>query len=284
MNGLIGLDIDGTITSEAHTINPAVVEYLEDLAKSGWALFFITGRPFSWGYEVLQHLSCPYYFCVQNGAITLEMPFRQVVAKKYLDSSILPVLDEICQRHNNGYILYTGYENDDICYYRPERLPKELVSYLDIRHKKLGENWVAVSSFDKVPVKEFASIKSFAGYEDALILSEAWESQLQLHAPIVNDPFNSDYYVIQGTRSDVSKGSALYDMHQKMGRRGLIIAAGDDNNDYSMMQVADIKIAMSDAPYELKKIADIIAPPCEENGIITGISRALEILDERGQL
>jgi hypothetical protein len=54
-----------------------------------------------------------------------------------------------------------------------------------------------------------------------------------------------------------------------------VIAAGDDENDISLLNAADTKIAMSHAPEALQQVADFIAPPTKDCGIIKALQLAL---------
>jgi hydroxymethylpyrimidine pyrophosphatase-like HAD family hydrolase len=73
-----------------------------------------------------------------------------------------------------------------------------------------------------------------------------------------------------------SKGQSLNQAIAKFGKRGTVIAAGDDENDISLLKAADIRIAMAHAQESLTSIAHIIAPPTQENGIITALQSALK--------
>ena len=48
--------------------------------------------------------------------------------------------------------------------------------------------------------------------------------------------------------------------------RQQIVAIGDGYNDYPLFTACDYKIAMENAPQELKEIADFIAPTVDNNG------------------
>lgn len=52
-----------------------------------------------------------------------------------------------------------------------------------------------------------------------------------------------------------------------------VVAAGDSYNDYPLFTAVGTKAAMGDAPEELKLIADYIAPPQSENGILSIIEK-----------
>jgi len=284
MKGLIALDIDGTITADHNDLAPDVATFLEKLSLDGWLLMFITGRPFLWGYEVLQHLHFPYYFAVQNGAIILQMPSKKTVLKKYLDQSVLPAMDLICADEDSDYVIYTGFENDDICYYRPQKFAPELLKYVQNRFTVLKEKWIPLDSYDKLPVKEFASVKCFGNEKSAKRICDKIEKMIGLHAPLNKDPFDrTPMYVVQATHQEVSKGYALLDMKKLLNYQGVTIAAGDDNNDRSMLKVADIRVVMSTAPKDMLETAHVIAPPATEKGIIKGLQQAITLASIAGE-
>lgn len=278
--GVIALDIDGTITARTHDLHPDVVSYFSYLYHEGWAFIFITGRPFQWGFEVLQHIPFSYAFAVQNGALTIEMPERALIDRCYLQSAILTPMEMLCRAFRTGFVVYGGFEQDDRCYYCPSHFPLELLAYIEKRTAFLKENWVPVPSFDELPIQQFSSLKCFARQEEAFALSEAIEKQLHLHAPPNRDPFEPSYFVVQATHPQANKGEALRRFMQKIGHAGVVIAAGDDLNDLSMLKQADVKVVMANAPDSLKALADVIAPTAHDNGIIAGLEAAIQKKNE----
>lgn len=275
--GLIALDIDGTLTAET-AIPIDVVDYLCQLEKQGWLFAFITGRPFNWAYQTLQSLPFSSLFAVQNGALLFELPSKRILNRRYLTASLIPPLESICHGIGTDFVVYSGYENADACYYRSTFFSSEILTYILSRTKYLGENWLEVTSFDHLPVNTFTSFKCFGNEKQARFLSMAIEKQLKLHSPPIRDPFSSQYYVVQATHPQASKGEVIQDIVNITGFTGPVIAAGNDNNDLGMLQAATVKIAMADAPASLLDIADIIAPLAAEKGIVQGLSQALGLI------
>lgn len=276
--GLIALDIDGTITVDMQDIPANVVQYLTELYQLGWAFVFITGRTFDFGYHVLKALPFSYYYAVQNGAILLSMPGSQILAKKYLDKSIIPTMEKICEGEPTDFVIYAGFERDNQCFYREKHFSEKLSQYLKARCKAFNEVWTNIDTFEDLPIGTFPSIKCFGELLPAQRMAEKIERILGLHVPVIKDPFSNGYYVVQATHPEVSKGQVLKDLVAHFDYRGTIIAAGDDLNDLSMFDEADIKIAMEDAPVELKLKADIIAPPASLTGIIEGLQQAIQAM------
>ncbi len=278
IKGIIALDIDGTVTADTHLMDSSVIHTLNHLTEVGWQIIFITGRPYQWVSQTLSPLLFPYALAVQNGALLLEMPSKKILIRKYLTQAILLKIEEISQEQKTDYVIYSGLENEDWCYYRPAYFPPVILSYVLQRTAYLGEKWQPVENFSHLPVSKFSSIKFFAKEKQALILSQQIEAKLGLHAPPNRDPFNPDYFVIQATHAEATKGSILKTFSQLVGISRPIIAAGDDYNDQSMLQMADIKIVMANAPIELVRMADIIAPPAQQQGIVKGLQEAVNRL------
>jgi len=277
MFGTIALDIDGTITADSrnHTMTPRMVKYLSELVGRGWKIVFITGRSFQASHKILRQLTFPYYLAVQNGASIIEMPSRQVIAKKYLDRSIFETMENICLDEPTDFIIYAGIEYEDVCYYRPKHFSPKMLTYLQQRIACFKETWHSIESFDEMALDSFASVKCFGHYDSACVLKSKIENSLGLHVPLIRDPFDEAYYVVQATHAQINKGQALQDLLTIVGWTGKIIAAGDDLNDIPMLACADIKIAMATAPNELLLMADIIAPPASEEGLILGLEQAI---------
>lgn len=276
MKGLIALDIDGTISVEMQPIPQVIVDYLHQLNEEGWQFIFITGRTFQWGFHALQVFSFPYYFSVQNGAIVIEMPSRRIIAKKYLNRSIFPTMETICEGLPADFVIYSGFEYNDLCYYRSAHFSPELLAYLEKRQAAFKETWRDVNAFETLEIKEFPSIKYIGDWTTAFEAAQRVEKKLGLHVPVIKDPFCENYFVAQATHPEVNKGQAVRDLKDHFKDVNIIIAAGDDNNDRSMLAQADIKIVMSTAPQDMLYLADVIAPSAAEKGIILGLKKALE--------
>lgn len=68
--------------------------------------------------------------------------------------------------------------------------------------------------------------------------------------------------------SKASKGAALETLAERIGvGRDEIIAFGDSYNDIDMIEYASLGIAMENSPPEVKKVADLLAPPGDEDGV-----------------
>ena len=55
-----------------------------------------------------------------------------------------------------------------------------------------------------------------------------------------------------------------------------MVGMGDSYNDYPLFTACGYKIAMGNAPDELKEIADFIAPTVENNGTVVALEHLIK--------
>lgn len=275
MLGFIAIDIDNTLTAELEGIPRRVHLYLEELVEKGWKLGFVTGRTFDFSQKVLKELAFPYQLAVYNGALILDMPSKKILQRYYLKKEVLSLLEDLNPTQALDFVVYAGYEHQDACFYRPQRFNEELLVYAETRQRKKSERWHPVESFHPLEFESFPSVKYFGKREEMRALVYAIEEHLGLHAPLCQDASQPSYDILQITDSRANKGEALQflgEFHQA----DCLIAAGNDENDYPMLKRADWRVVMADAPQYLLDLADVIAPPASEEGIVVGLKAAIK--------
>ncbi len=273
--GWIALDIDGTITPDLHTMPSEVSGYLQELADLGWQIAFITGRTFSFAHPVLHALPFPFFLAVQNGADILAMPEKRLVSRTYLDSSIIEALERAYQGRKGDFIVYAGYERGDFCYYRPARFSPRLLQHLEKVKAVSPEPWIIADAFSALAQKEFPLIKCFGSKEEMESINRLLSTLPILHATMIRDSMDENIYLNLVTSAQATKGHALERLVAQCGGGAPVIAAGDDFNDISMLNKADVRIVMETAPLEMLNHAHIVAPSAAKLGIIQALNQAI---------
>lgn len=253
----IALDIDGTITDRNGTVPKRTVEYLTKLHREGYEIIFATGRPFSYAKQAVRDFDFPFFIALQNGADIVHMPEQGHVASIYLGRRTLNLIDQ----YYKGYVVYSGYEHGDFCYYRPQYFQDELLSYFKDLEKLSSKPWQPVDDFDHITATPLVKC---IGPEKELI--ELQSKITGAMATLIHDPINPKYHLLLITHRNVSKGKAI----EHVLHRRPLIAAGDDMNDISMLHVADTKIVMKKAPKIMHTIANIVC-----DNIVDGLEQAL---------
>jgi len=270
---LLATDIDNTLTDQRHLIPDEVVLYLSNLYKTGWEIVFLTGRTFSFAEMSMKKFDIPYFLATQNGAEVIRMPQKEVINQNFISKDILYDLEIIYQDRADDFLIYSGFETGDFCYFRPSKFSPEKHLYLEKLIPISTGDWKEIKSFDEVQEK-FPLVKCIGDKEEmATIRKELLERRSDLNVILMSDAVDPTLSILLITHMQASKGIALRRLYELNGWECPIIGAGDGNNDISLFSECDIKIAMENGSPELIALADIIAKPSDQNGIIEALEK-----------
>ncbi len=276
--GCICLDIDGTLTADPYSIPKEVVSYLQKLSLHGWTFVFVTGRTFSFASRILDFLDFPFFFGVQNGADLLWMPKKTLVSRSYLSGEFIERLEKKYEVWEEDCIVYAGYELGDFCYYRPKCFSDQMREHLEVVMALSPEPWQEVESFDFLIDRKFPLVKCFGDMRLMQQIYSELKEDPTIHISYIRDPLSKkDVYINLITSKTASKGHVLQEIRKKLPDRVPFIAAGDDRNDVSMLQAADIAIVMETAPKEMLTLGHIQAKSAERLGIIEALEKATKV-------
>ena len=279
MKGMIALDIDGTITTHTHKIDPEVVSCFDDLHSQGFTFVFLTGRNFSYAQSILKTFTFPYLLATENGAALFSMPEKKLLKTHEMSKKDVVEVALLFEKQELDPLLYSGQKQGDFCYFRPRRLSLQEREYLEKLQKLTPSPWVEVDRFDQIDQDTFPLMKGIGTKEQLTPIFQALQLNPLLHAKLIEDPFRREtmcYLLITHAMANKGSGLNIAKAHlEKMhGSSVFCIAAGDDFNDLEMLKNAHFAITFENAPQELKDIAHLVAKPAHENGIVEALSQA----------
>ena len=106
---------------------------------------------------------------------------------------------------------------------------------------------------------------------DADRLVSYFRSNISLNVVKVILPYN-DKWAVDFTLNGVDKGTALLRLARLQSiSPDQMIAVGDSYNDLGLLRSSGLRIAMGDAPKELKDLADFVAPSLDCDGLAVAI-------------
>ncbi|MBS0626485.1 MAG: HAD family phosphatase [Verrucomicrobia bacterium] len=273
MKGWIALDIDGTLTLDKYSVPNEVTSYLKGLQNEGWRIALATGRTCFFASMALSTFDFPYDFLVQNGSAALQMPGKRLIFKKYISPRAIHSVEKALDGMDADFLVYSGYEKGDFCYWRPERFSKEHLDYVEKLQKREKETAKAIDSFEGLD--PFPLIKCFGSFDQMTDAARRLRATGLFQVAQIRDVFTPGYQILLVTDLHASKGHSLRELMRIEGRGAKVIAAGDDENDLSLFDEADIKIAMAHSPEILLKRATLVAPPTSEMGIIAALEKVI---------
>ncbi|AZR74453.1 hypothetical protein BBF96_14285 [Anoxybacter fermentans] len=263
---LIVSDIDGTLTEVWDQVNDRNRQVLKRLVKKGVAFMIATGRSFKTAESILKSLDIPCYACLMNGAVLLSYPERKLIYTNYISVDEKNLIMEKIQKFGGHAVIYNGYERGDKIYYNENyRLNPVLDKIINSSINRRIQVGNMIKDINH-PVPVISCVGEEEEIDTIQNLLEPYQDKFNILK--LKENYYEDFFWLMITRKGVDKVHGIkYVAKQLRIRREEIIAIGDDLNDLEMIKYAGLGIAMENGVDELKAVADMIAPPCTEDGM-----------------
>lgn len=241
-------DLDGTLLNDDKEITPATREALDQWVNAGHKLALCSGRPLPSMLEVQKKLALSYpgmYLIAFNGGLTYECGSGRIIDKTTLP---LSQTETILERAREMDVYCHTYSSSHII---SPRDCEQLRFYQKTIHVPVVfDPGVIPSLHGEEPCKCLAIELSDKSRLDALRASLLpWaEGKCQI--------IFSSRYLLEFFPAASGKGGAVRKLCSYLGiPLSLSVAAGDQENDISMLQTAGTGIAMINGIDEVKKAA-----------------------------
>jgi len=255
--GAVLSDVDGTQIRHGHSLpSPEVQAAARGLREHGIPLLEVTARPHALIKKLIEPLDLRDNLCTLDGGATVaQADSGEVLWSHWLNSettwTIVSAIGRLCT---------------DVHFFdksSQRRKPLELV----IGHE--GDETSAIGA---------PSVFAIFGVERGTEIVEALGTVTGIgHTPVMRYEDSEALRCIQVFNTGVNKQYGIVQMLRLAGLTDQrLLAIGDGTNDLSLFAAAGengIRVAMGNAPDELKDLADWVAPPVEDHGFAVAMER-----------
>lgn len=256
---LLVSDMDATLLTSKHKISEGNRNAVDYFISQGGQFTVATGRMSKGVREHLGNISINAPAILHNGAQIYDFESEKSLSEKFIEEERKGIIKRVYE--DMPELGLEIYSNETIYVYREceETARFKNRKYTDVVYSLPDEVW------------EQPWIKY-------LLIGD--KKQLDRYEPIYRRDYDSGYAVRSGKKyldivsGEASKGIALTELRRITGATK-VIAVGDNMNDISMLQAADVSFAVENAEKSVKQIADFIAPS-NNNDAIACIIEKLE--------
>ncbi|MBO5208448.1 MAG: HAD family phosphatase [Lachnospiraceae bacterium] len=250
-------DLDGTLLNNESQVSAKTQNFIKDFIAAGNKLVLSSGRPLDSILEVKEQAKLDYpgiFIIANNGALVYDCDNKKPVRELRMPLSYVSYLQAQAKAQNlhiqtyNDDAIITAKEDEEIQYYRRRiHLPLLLADDYTTALTKEPFKMLAIHLTDKSRLTAFCdSIADWA--EDKIQYIFSNEKYLELFV------------------KEAGKGNAVRFVCDYFGvPLSDSFAAGDAQNDISMIEAAGCGIAMANATPEVKKAADVITQKDNDN-------------------
>lgn len=255
-------DIDGTLTKEDSTIDPAVIDAVQKAGQNGTRIILASGRPTFGMLELAKTFALDKndgYIISYNGCALYHVPTQKYIIEHFMDEKIVKQLSQAVLQHPEVAPIY--YENEKI-------VTTARNQYVDFEAEVNG---TVAYDIDHTPLHTPKVI--WAAEPSEL---DAIEAQVREQFGELCTIARSLPCFLEFTPHGIDKGFAIEEVCERLGVDiADTFACGDGGNDKTMIERAGIGVAMANGREDVKAVADFIAPPNSENGVIVAIEKYL---------
>ena len=250
---LIATDLDGTLAI-GKEINAKNIKAINYFKENGGKFTVCTGRVHTYLEDVLTMCTPNTYIISLNGATIVDAKSGEFLYRGYLPKSFTVMFDTIFK--------YAGDINDIFVYYKDCKeaahyKPSDIIS---------GDAFIDIDNDIHKIVFSFKT-------EQIAILAENEANELKLCDLICTRSWPTGVEILH---SDSTKGMSALRLKELIGS-GILVTAGDFENDIPMLKAADIGYAVSNAIDSVKAVADKITVSASD-GAIASIINDIEAL------
>lgn len=251
---IIASDLDGTLLNSEHALSAENSRAISDLNKRGVQFVPFTGRTFSEVPSAVREHPDVRYVCYSNGATVLDKVTGDKI-EYVIPSGKLNQLMSVLEKYEVHYAVRYGGN----CYCDDDQMNERAFAYYNLTSDHVD----CIKRYSK-PVRDFRDFaRSLDGVEVVAVFFRSLADVAKCRAEGLAldeigvagvDPYNLEFFNAQA-----GKGNSLRALASKLGvPMSAVIAMGDSDNDISMVKVAGLGIATSNANDSLKSVADEI--------------------------
>ncbi|MGO1583340.1 MAG: HAD family hydrolase [Actinomycetaceae bacterium] len=262
----VGLDVDGTISAEDHTVSPRTVGAIARVAGLGLPVFLLTGRGRRNTRELALTLGLTNHVASNNGSITFDPVDDTDVALRPMDPVEVRGLLDLSEELGVDVTWWTTRE----VYVNREGPCADML-------RTLGEEDILVGDTGTIPP------------DVTKTMLHGTKEQLDAAAPTILARYPRGQRSLDMFYEFVAEGSnkwhALEDLLQYYGVDAAhVLGMGDGGNDVPWLSRVGLAVAVGNARQEVLDVADVVAPSSSDDGVAVVLELLADALgDEQAE-
>lgn len=258
-------DLDGTLLRNDATLSPYTVETLNRLISRGMMISAATARG-TIGVEVIQldriHFRLP--LIILGGVLLYDLYRRRIIHCCEMSAQTVAAVLEVFHSLKRKPQLYRRRGNEVHIYYTDlNTLEAEFVERVDSQGRGFDRFYHKVGQLRNSPAIFF----SCQGTEEQQAkLAKNLAHIAGIRVMLYRDTYHEDNWFVEICREDAVKGRTLERLRERL-RADRVVAFGDNANDLSMFQVADLACSVANATEQAKNASDLVILSNEDDGV-----------------
>ena len=264
-------DLDGTLLSPKPEITTHTAEIMNALAGKGMDFTFATARSIYSAVPITSALDINVPCILMNGVSVYDIRNGSYVRNEFIDPALSARLLEIYKRHGVECFMYRIDNGALTCYYS-QLTSRVMQSFAEVRKHEYKKPFVQVPRLADFANSDTVYFTTTGPHDDLFPLKCEIEKIRGASHAFYLDVYNGEWY-LEVFSDKASKANGIRFLRERYGF-DKVVAFGDNLNDLSLFEEADVKIAVGNAKEELRAAADIVIGTNADNGVAEWLASA----------
>lgn len=266
---LVAIDLDGTLLRDDKSLSQENVDAIKDAIEQGVQVVICTGRTL----PSIQYLSKQLpqghgdeYLILQNGAVIHQLPDLNIVHETILTEGDRQAIYDVFKEYRSEEVQMVAFDPDKLYL-----VDDETANPTVVQDAKTLSTDITLAKFEEVlNLETLYKIVVFGGVEFIDDYLEKIPNDLYEQVHIVR----SLPVAIEFIPKLANKANGLNALIQQLDIKAEnIMTIGDELNDYEMVKMAGLGVAMENGHPEVKRVADELTLTNNENGVAHAIRK-----------
>lgn len=257
-------DLDGTLLNNDAKLSDFTVKTVNSLAEKGMCFTFATARSVYSAKPITSALNINIPYILMNGVSIYNPLNDRYIKNEYISPETSSEIIGVFREHDLKCFMYKIHD-DVLTAYFTEINSQVMNSFAEVRRNNYNKPFVQCADLADHADDETVYFTVTGEYERLLPIKNGIEKIKGVNHAFYRDTYTGKYYLEIFSES-ASKANGIKYLRNEYGFDE-IVCFGDNLNDLTMFEESDIKIAVGNAVNELKKSADFVALPNENDGV-----------------
>lgn len=264
---LLAFDMDGTILNSQKQISPEIIRKLEDLQKNSVFIVVATGRGLAEISDYKNDFKAVNYGILISGGIIYDFYKNEVLAVHAVEEEKILKIIEIGLEEGAMIHLLT--------------LNESIANRADISEMEKFSMGIYKKMFERI-CKHCDDFKEFVHKNPKKVLKvnlyhRNEESRAKTVEKLKNDELQlvfTENTNLEATPKNITKGSGLIELCKKLNiKLEECVSIGDSLNDYEILKISGVGVAMKNSCEKIKKIANFITDDNDNGGFLKALEK-----------
>jgi len=263
-------DLDGTLLAPDGHLSARTVGMLNTLIEKGVLVSVATARSLMGAFLTgIEQVKWPVPLVLMNGVLLYDIGARRILQHCAMPAQTVDSVLDICRDEGKFPFVYR-VEGDRIKVTYTQALGALEKAFAEERRKAYPDDFVQAADYARGQPAVYFSLQDSC--DKIQQIRERVERLPGVQTAFYRDVYNEGNWYLEIFDAQAGKAGGVRRLNERVGA-GRVVAFGDNFNDQSMLEAADVACVVENGVEEMKALADVVIGPNDADGVAEFIGK-----------